>query len=313
MDIFKSCRASFREALDHKLNRQKGDTESLENLGAAQDPKSSRQEGDTESLKNLGATVIFAAEVAYDLSLYDSESEGYKVNFQECLFKLVRCNNNHEELGAFERIHESKSTKMTTFHDEVVRPLVEWFRNESGEADTGEAGPSLKDYYAAFYYYQSACSLCARFQKDENGVYKDWAMPRYGKRAHDIYFHNKMLSMIQVDLCGKWERRILGEIADWVGGHYSKVIDHAQTTRREDCPKRECKILANLLALHGLDHLLRNRFLDRLDIEKLVKELVEADDLLIHQCFTIESFVLDHLKDMEKLLQGCVSYEMGYL
>ncbi|KAK4070689.1 hypothetical protein Trihar35433_5156 [Trichoderma harzianum] len=222
MDIFKSCRASFREALDRK---------------------SSRQKGDTESLKNLGATVIFAAEVAYDLSLYDSESEGYRVDFQQCLFKLVRCNNNHEELGAFERIHESKRTKMTTFHDEVVRPLVEWFQNESEEADnTGEAGPSLKDYYAAFYYWQSACSLCARFQKDEKGVYKDWAMPRYGEPAHDFYLHYKMLLMIPMDLCGKWEQRILGKIVDWVGDHYSKVIEHAQTTRREDCPKpRKCK------------------------------------------------------------------------
>ncbi|PTB53819.1 hypothetical protein M431DRAFT_555077 [Trichoderma harzianum CBS 226.95] len=130
---------------------------------------------------------------------------------------------------------------MTIFHEEVVRPLVEWFQNESKEADTGEAGPSLKDYYAAFYYYQSACSLCARFQKDEKGVYKDWGMPRYGKPDHDVYFHNKMLSMIQIDLCGKWEQRILGKIADWVGGHYSKVISYAQTIRREDCPKRECK------------------------------------------------------------------------
>ncbi|KAL5091291.1 hypothetical protein Trisim1_003260 [Trichoderma cf. simile WF8] len=292
MDIFKSCQASLREALDLKSRRQKGDK---------------------ESLKNLGATVIFAAEVAYDLRHYDYEMEQYRPDFQECLFKLVRCNNNHEELGAFERIHETKRTKMTTFHDEVVRPLVEWFRNESGEADTGEAGPSLKDYYAAFYYYQSACSLCARFQKDENGVYKDWGVPRYGEPAHDLSFHMKMISMIQIDLCGKWERRILGEIANWVGGHYSNVIDHVQTTRPEDCPKRECKILANLLALHGLDHLLRNRFLDRLDIEKLVKELVEADDLWIRQCFTTEAFVIDHLKDMEKLLKGTVSYEMGYL
>lgn len=192
-------------------------------------------------MKDLGATVIFAAEAAYHLRQYDSEKERYRFQFQECLFKLVRCNNNHEELGAFERIPEWKRAKMTIFHEEVVRPLVEWFQNESKEADTGEAGPSLKDYYAAFYYYQSACSLCARFQKDEKGVYKDWGMPRYGKPDHDVYFHNKMLSMIQIDLCGKWEQRILGKIADWVGGHYSKVISYAQTIRREDCPKRECK------------------------------------------------------------------------
>lgn len=67
------------------------------------------------------------------------------------------------------------------------------------------------------------------------------------------------------------------------------------------------KILANLLALHGLDHLLRNRFLDRLDIEKLVKELVEADDLLIRQCFTTEAFVIDRLKNIDQGFKGCVS------
>ncbi|KAL7911726.1 hypothetical protein GGI35DRAFT_477428 [Trichoderma velutinum] len=251
------------------------------------DPGSSREKFHNESLKNLGATVIFAAEVAHDSGKYDTRTGRYYFSIQKLSNKLQHRNDTRQDPDAFEQIPEAKRSELTKFHDEVVRPLVNWLLDESKRGDIAEAGPTRMDYYSAFYHYQSACNMTARYLRDEQSCCKDRDITGF-----DFNGHIKTIQMIPATLCGESERRALGEVVGWVNIHYRKLIAKARTTYPADSPESSEQTLCNLLAVHGLRHLQQYCLHDKLDMGKLV----EADNRAKKGLGMPDSYVLAALE-----------------
>lgn len=167
------------------------------------DPRSSPEILDDESLNNLGVNVIFAAEVAHDSGKSDFD-------IQKCSFNIQHRKQTLEGLDALNIFLPDKRFKMTEFHDTVVKPLVRSFLAKFKKGDTPEAGPTRKDYYSAFYYYQSACNIADRYPKRTICL--------------NANVYTEAILMIPAELCGESERRALMDVITSVNAHYRELI-----------------------------------------------------------------------------------------
>lgn len=129
-------------------------------------------------------------------------------------------------------IDASDLMEMTTFHKDVIEPLVRKFLKTRFQfnpgrltTDGGKIGDErtedrLVSFRNAFYHYQFACIMATRYQRNDDGTCQDISL----SQEHG---ENDMLCSIPSLYLNGEERLHLGEIVNWVEGHYGRLIDKA--------------------------------------------------------------------------------------
>lgn len=212
MGIFKSCQAWLRPAWNH--DRLK-----------------------TTLLNELGPAGPRMAKLVVDAAKRNSETGRYDVEKHVCINRFrdrYRSDPSRpdREKKLVSSIDASDLMEMTTFHKDVIEPLVRKFvktrfqfnpgrlTTNGGKIGDERTEDRLVSFRNAFYHYQFACIMATRYQRNDDGTCQDISL----SQEHG---ENDMLCSIPSLYLNGEERLHLWEIVNWVEGHYGRLIDEA--------------------------------------------------------------------------------------
>ncbi|KAJ4854888.1 uncharacterized protein T069G_10446 [Trichoderma breve] len=219
------------------------------------------------------------AKLVVDAAKRNSETGRYDVEKHVCINRFrdrSRSDVSRPDQGKklASSIDESDLEEMSTFHRDVIKPLVGKFLKSRFQfnpgmstTDGGKIGDKrtedrLVSFRNAFYHYQFACIMATRYQRNDDGTCQDISL----SQEHG---ENDMLCNIPSLYLNGEERLHLGEIVNWVEGHYGRLIDKALKGR----PQKDNEGLLDYFAKRGLKYLQRSlrHGLNRKNLEEAKK------------------------------------------
>lgn len=193
--------------------------------------------------RDLGPAGPDMAKLVIDAAKCNSKTGSYDVAKDVCI-RRFRDRSIPDQLGELvSLIDASDRKKMTTFHTDVIEPLVREFLKTRfdnpilyplyGRKRDVPTPARMISFRNALYHYQFACNMATRYQRNGNGACRDISLT---KDEGEI----KMLDNISGLYLKGEERFHLVEIVDWVESRYGKLIEKVQKGR----PMNEIKELS---------------------------------------------------------------------